>query len=115
MQMAHNSGRSSLAHDQATLFTQAANVSDTARRARELSRLLPLWPDEIADESLGARHRPSARHQDLLAIMRRALRAERQRGVGGHWTYDLARHAQLLEACRTELAALKDIERRRDG
>jgi len=106
--MAHNSGRSSLAHDQATLFTQAANVSDTARRARELSRLLPLWPDEIADESHGARRR-------LVAIMRRALRAERQRGIGGHWTYDLARHAQLLEAYRTELAALKDIERRRDG
>jgi hypothetical protein len=108
MRMADNSGRSSLAHDQATTVTQAANVSHTAGRVRELSRLLPLWPDEIADESPGARRR-------LVAIMRRALRAERQRGIGGHWTYDLARHAQLLEAYRTELAALKDVERRRDG
>jgi hypothetical protein len=36
--------------------------------------------------------------------MRRALRIERQRGRGGHWAYDLARHAQLLRAYRTEVA-----------
>lgn len=106
--MADNSGSCGLAQDPATPVKQAANVSEAARRVRELSRLLPLWPDEISDESHGARRR-------LVAIMRRALRAERQRGIGGHWTYDLARHAQLLAAYRTELAALKDIERRRDG
>jgi hypothetical protein len=37
--------------------------------------------------------------------LRRALRAERQRGIGGHWSYDLARHAQLLHAYRAEAKA----------
>jgi hypothetical protein len=36
--------------------------------------------------------------------MRRALRIERQRGIAGHWAYDLARHAQLLSAYRAETA-----------
>lgn len=36
--------------------------------------------------------------------MRRALRLERQRGRAGHWAYDLARHAQLLRAYRSEVA-----------
>jgi len=67
------------------------------RRARDLPRLLPLWPHEIAAESL-------AEHARLLARVRRALRVERQRGIGGHWTYDLARHAQLLHAYRAEAA-----------
>jgi hypothetical protein len=46
-----------------------------------------------------------ADHARLLAKLRRALRAERQRGLGGHWAYDLARHAQLLRAYRAETAA----------
>jgi hypothetical protein len=36
--------------------------------------------------------------------MRRALRIERQLGRGGHWAYDLARHAQLLRAYRAEVS-----------
>ena len=36
----------------------------------------------------------------LLAVLRRALRAERNRGLTGHWTYDLSRHAQLLAIYR---------------
>ena len=67
-------------------------------RARDLPRLLPLWPREIASTN-------AADHALLLARLRKALRAERQRGQGGHWTYDLARHAQLLRAYRAETAA----------
>jgi len=67
-------------------------------RARDLPKLVALWPSEIAAMSL-------ADHARLLAKLRRALRAERQRGLGGHWTYDLARHAQLLRAYRAEAAA----------
>jgi hypothetical protein len=85
-------------------ITPAGHAGDANRRVRELSRLLPLWPDEIADES------PSARRR-LLTILRRALRHERRRGIGGHWTYDLSRHAQLLEAYRAERAALEQAER----
>jgi hypothetical protein len=68
------------------------------RRVRDLGRLLPLGPEEIADESPRARRR-------VLALLRRALRAQRCRGLAGHWSYDLARHAQLLAAYRAEVAA----------
>jgi hypothetical protein len=67
-------------------------------RARDLPKLLPLWEWEL--ETPG-----EAEHARLLARLRRALRAERQRGLGGHWTCDLARHAQLLRAYRAEVAA----------
>jgi hypothetical protein len=67
-------------------------------RARDLPKLLPLWAWELKTPS-------KAEHARLLARLRRALRAERQRGLGGHWTYDLARHAQLLRAYRAEVAA----------
>lgn len=67
-------------------------------RARDLPKLLPLWPLEIVTSK-------TADHAGLLARLRKALRAERQRGVNGHWTYDLARHAQLLRAYRAEAAA----------
>jgi hypothetical protein len=67
-------------------------------RRVELPRILPLWPHELADESLeGRRH--------IVRKLRRALRAERRRGVAGHWTYDLARHAELLRIYRLELAS----------
>jgi cobalamin biosynthesis Mg chelatase CobN len=58
-----------------------------------------LWPHELEDESPGARHR-------ILARLRQALRAERRRGLSGHWTYDLARHVELLRVYREELAAV---------
>lgn len=66
-------------------------------RARDLPRLIPLWPHELEPVDLAA-------HARLLARMRRALRIERQRGLSGHWTYDLARHARLLQAYRAEAA-----------
>ncbi|HAH63923.1 MAG TPA: hypothetical protein DCL72_00255 [Rhizobiales bacterium] len=44
-----------------------------------------------------------------LALMklRRALRAERRRGLAGHWSYDLNRHLGLLSAYKGELARLR--------
>jgi hypothetical protein len=69
-------------------------------RRTALARLLPLWPHELEDES------PTGRRY-LLARLRRALRAERCRGIAGHWTYDLARHVELLRVYRAELAALR--------
>lgn len=76
---------------------QPASAAPTYDRRRDLPRLLPLWPHEIEATSLGE-------HARLLARMRRALRIERQRGRGGHWAYDLARHAQLLRAYRAEVS-----------
>jgi hypothetical protein len=66
-------------------------------RRTDLPRVLPLWPHELDDETPEGRRR-------ILARLRRALRAERRRGVAGHWTYDLARHVELLRVYRLELA-----------
>jgi len=66
-------------------------------RTTDLPRVLPLWPHELDDETPEGRRR-------ILARLRRALRAERQRGLAGHWTYDLARHVELLRVYRMELA-----------
>lgn len=84
-----------------------AGTGATYCRARDLPRLLALWPDEIKDLS------PAA-HVRLVAKLRAALRAERRRGLSGHWTYDLARHRQLLAAYRAEHALL-DCERAARG
>ena len=67
-------------------------------RRSELPRILPLWPHELADESFEGR-------RNIVCKLRRALRAERRRGIAGHWTYDLARHAELVRIYRLELAA----------
>ncbi|MBX9685043.1 MAG: hypothetical protein K2X41_14780 [Hyphomicrobium sp.] len=68
-------------------------------RAGELARLLPLWPSQLEDVSITGRQR-------IVAVLARALRGERQRGLAGHWAYDLARHAALNRALQTERAAL---------
>ncbi len=76
-------------------------------RRTQLPRVLPLWPHELDDET------PEGR-SNIVGKLRRALRAERRRGVAGHWTYDLARHVELLRLYRLELASsgLRDIKRR---
>ncbi len=76
----------------------AANVQYD--RSRDLPPLLALWPWELEEASLDGQQR-------LVARLRRALRLERQRAIAGHWTYDLARHARLLAAYRSEVASLK--------
>jgi hypothetical protein len=67
-------------------------------RLRDLPRLLPAWPAELADKSAEGRRK-------IIAKLRRALREERRRGLCGHWAYDLARHAGLFRAYQAELAA----------
>lgn len=85
--------------------SQPPNLSPTAPRptydrARDLPRLVPLWPWELADRSLEGQKR-------LVARLERALRDERRRGVAGHWTYDIVRHAEILAALKAERAALQ--------
>jgi hypothetical protein len=77
------------------------------RRAR-LARLLPLWPEDLADDSTAGRLK-------LVSRLQSVLRAERRRGLAGHWTYDPARHRDLLAACRRELAPLPRQTRALDG
>jgi hypothetical protein len=76
-------------------------------RCTELARVLPLWPHELEDDSHAGRLR-------IIGKLRRALRAERRRGIAGHWTYDLARHAEILRIYRIELAA-SGLRRTKDG
>jgi hypothetical protein len=58
---------------------QAPTAGRAYDRRVELPRVLPLWPHEIEDETPDGRQR-------IVAKLRRALRAERRRGIAGHWT-----------------------------
>lgn len=84
--------------DRARLLRTSTNDAAEPRgaydRETDLPRLLPLFADDLRD---GA-----DRQARLLALLRRALRAERTRGRAGHWTYDVGRHAALLRALRCE-------------
>lgn len=75
----------------------------TYRRARDLPKLIPLWPHELDDRSEEGRRR-------VLAKLRSALRAERRRALSGHWSYDLNRHLGLLSAYKGELAGLSRLK-----
>ena len=70
-----------------------------AERLAGLRRLLPLWPHEIEDRSLAGQER-------ICRLLRQALRHQRQRGVAGHWTYDVTRHAALVRVLAPELRRL---------
>jgi hypothetical protein len=72
-------------------------------RRTALARALQVWPHELDDTA-------EARLQ-IVQKLRRTLRAERRRGIAGHWTYDLARHVELLRLYREELARLSARER----
>ena len=88
--MARNSGR-----NPAASAARQRPAAYNYRRARDLPRLLPLFEAELETPTL-------AQHLALIALIRRALWRERMRGTGGHWTYDLARHAALLAAYQAE-------------
>ena len=68
-------------------------------REKMLPRLLPVGPRELAEQGPEADRR-------IVARLARALRAERNRGRAGHWTYDLNRHIALHQAYLAERARL---------
>ena len=96
--------RARRARDRATakgIFGTMAQAGAAAySRARDLPKLIALWPHELDDQSQEGMFR-------VLAKLRRALRAERRRGLAGHWSYDLNRHLGLLSAYKGELAGLR--------
>ena len=81
-----------------TLAGRIASGSADYERARHLPRVIPVGPDEVADESAAGRGA-------ILRKLARALRAERSRGRAGHWTYDLNRHIALHQAYAAERQA----------
>ncbi|MYZ48371.1 DUF6477 family protein [Propylenella binzhouense] len=52
---------------------------------------------------------PVAETERILALLARALRAERNRARAGHWTYDLNRHIALHQAQRAEAERLSAL------
>lgn len=86
----------------------AETLAGSYVRARDLPKLVGLWPHEIEPST-------ACEHARLLAKLRRALRAERRRGLSGHWAYDLVRHAQLVRAYRAEVAAWLGAQRNGEG
>lgn len=74
--------------------------AEAYERGRHLPRLIPVGPEDVVDAS------PAARMRILLRLAR-ALRSERQRARGGHWTYDLNRHLGLMQAYEAEARALR--------
>lgn len=73
-------------------------------RARDLPRLLGLWPRDVA-----ALRGPDL--ESLVARLERAIRAERRRALNREWTYDLSRHWALMRARDAEMAALRAYRR----
>ena len=69
-------------------------------RARDLPRLIALWPRELCDQT-------SEGSLLILSKLRRALRAERRRALAGHWSYDLNRHLGLMTAYKAELGLMR--------
>ncbi|MCB1504667.1 MAG: hypothetical protein KDJ47_06780 [Hyphomicrobiaceae bacterium] len=78
-----------------TIFPDNPGNATRYNRKIDLPRLISIWPEEL---------RPGSENlqKDIVRRLRAALRAERRRGLAGHWSYDLARHSQLLTAYREE-------------
>jgi len=88
-----------------SLGTMAAAGAAAYLRSRDLPKLIAPWPHELEDDSQEGTFR-------VLAKLRRALGAERRRGLAGHWSYDRNRHVGLLSAYKGELASLRASRRK---
>jgi hypothetical protein len=97
MEMLMSTHKARTSSRQPVSVRRSHRVAASYDRERDLPRLIPLWPCELADTSAQGRQR-------IIALLRRMLREERRRGLGRHWSYDLARHIQMLAAYRAEVA-----------
>lgn len=84
-----------------TIASRIGAGSAAYERGRHLPRIIPVGPDEVADDS------PDGRRA-ILRKLARALRAERTRGRAGHWSYDLNRHIALSQAYAAERRAARE-------
>jgi hypothetical protein len=80
-------------------FSCLRPVRGQYRRAEQLPPLLKLWPKDVDDYSYPGTLR-------IAALLRKALRAERNRARTSHWAYDLNRHLGLIDALKAERARL---------
>ncbi len=89
-------------HTKPSLDAKFSQPAHPCERGRELGRLVPLWPNEINDTMILGRRR-------MRRLLMSALRRERQRGIAGHWTYDVSRHAALSKMLRQETDDLRRL------
>jgi hypothetical protein len=68
-------------------------------RTEQLPPLLKLWPSDVEDYSYPGTLK-------IAALLRKAIRAERNRARANHWAYDLNRHLGLIDALKAERARL---------
>lgn len=73
-------------------------------RMRDVPRVIPVWPSELADDLIS--------RAKLVARIEAALAVNKKRGVEGHWAYSLPRHGALLAVYREEKAALDAMWKR---
>lgn len=78
------------------------------RRERDLPGLFGVsWPRTLDAKWFDPTRKGTLK---VLALLRRALRGERRRGLADHWSYDLGRHVGLLSAFKAELARYKQLK-----
>ncbi|MGQ7794596.1 DUF6477 family protein [Faunimonas sp. B44] len=76
-------------------------------RKRHLPALVRVEPAAAGADEISETRR-------IVALLERALRAERNRARSGHWTYDLNRHIALHQALRAEEQRLSTLSERPD-
>jgi hypothetical protein len=79
--------------------------ADRYDRTRHLPWLARTTPDELTSND-------PAVAGAIVGRLVRALRAERQRGKAGHWTYDMNRHIALMQALAAERQRLEETSRK---
>ncbi|MEM7620285.1 MAG: hypothetical protein AAF228_07465 [Pseudomonadota bacterium] len=84
-------------------FQPAGSSKAAAPYVREISlpRLIAIWPSDLKAMS-------KSKLEKIVNILKKALRAERQKGLVGHWSYNINRHLALLQAYQAEREALKN-------
>lgn len=87
-----------------TSIRAGALLYDRTRDLPKLIRLDPLGYDTTLTTADAAA---------IVARLKAALRAERQRARAGHWTYDLNRHIALRQAFVAESECLAALRNRR--
>lgn len=75
----------------ASRFGRGTSSHDALRL--DICRALHLWPVEVVLED-------ESGLDDVIGKLRRALRRQRGHAIAGHWSYELASHARLLDLFR---------------
>ncbi len=64
-------------------------------RQKDLPRLIPLWPEELKDQTeIGTKK--------IIEKIYIALQVERRKAKTSHWSYNLTKHIGLLAALKAE-------------